>query len=330
MSRPSANDIYELLKSAVLKPNLTIEAIAKLLFQYRDGNLPVKQSTADLNKALDEIGVQGKGSRGTRAELCICFVHMKMWNCHEVPLGVVELCKRYDLDRFDVERDPYFHKYCYYLCVVLDIVEPDKHREFLIQDVLIPLSGAKGIKYSTGGDTESARTMIRYKAFEIESRLLRPKTVDMMIASGSPLLRGVYNNSYQVTLDNHVRCTFNEYVSNHVLETSTLSAGQKRCRLMNFIAVDTVHVVDIDQVATKKICQEKAVQVPLTTVKNHHYDPSATVVSYDSCVTFDPHCDESQHCKNISVSNVNWENDFCADWVGLQNVLIPEECSQTS
>lgn len=316
MSRPSANDIYQLLKSAVLKPNLTIEAIAKLLFQYRDGNLPVKQSTADLNKALDEIGVQGKGSRGIRAELCICFVHIKMWNCHEVPVDVFELCQRYDLLRVDVERDPYFHKYGYYLCAVLDIVEPDKHREFLIQDVLVPLSGAKGIKYFTGSNRESSRTMIRYKAFEIESHLLRPKTVDMMIASGSPLLCRM-DDSYQVTLDNHLRCTFNEYVSNHVLETSTLSAGQKRCRLMNFIAVDTVHVFDIDQVATKKICEEKAVQIPLTTVKNHHYDPSATVVSYDSCVTFDPHCDESQHCKNISVSNVNWENDFCADWVGL-------------
>ena len=174
------DELFELLKLAVPEPNLTIETIAQLLYQYRDGNLPVKQSTADMNKALGKIGIQGKGNRGIRGELCICFVHMKMWNRHDVPLGVVELCKRYDLDRFDVERDPYFRRYCYYLCPVLDIVEPGKHREFIIQDVLVPLSGARGIKYITGSGKEASRTMIRYKAFEIESHWFRPKTLTMI------------------------------------------------------------------------------------------------------------------------------------------------------
>ena len=224
MSLPSANELFELLKSAVLEPNLTIEAIAKLLFQYRDGNLPVKQSTADMNKALGKIGIQGKGNEEIRAELCICFVHMKMWNCDEVPLkllGVDELCKRYDLHRFDVEKDPYFSRYCCYLCPVLDIVEPSKHKNFIIQDVLVPLSGARGIKYITGSGKENSRTMIRNKAFGLESRLLRPKTLLSMIALGSPLLCG-FDDSFKVTYkekDKSVRtCTYSEFLSNHVPE----------------------------------------------------------------------------------------------------------------
>ena len=218
------DELFELLKLAVPEPNLTIETIAQLLYQYRDGNLPVKQSTADMNKALGKIGIQGKGNRGIRGELCICLVHLNMRNRPDFPLmllGVNELCKRYDLQRVDVERDPYFPRYCYYLRAALSIVEPAKHKDFIIQDVLVPLSGARGIKYITGSGKENSRTMIRNKAFGLESRLLRPKTLLSMIALGSPLLCG-FDDSFKVTYkekDKSVRtCTYSEFLSNHVPE----------------------------------------------------------------------------------------------------------------
>ena len=172
-------ELFELLKQAVPQPNLTIENIAKLLYLYRDGNLPVKESTAYMNKVLSKIGVKAKGNRCLRGELCICFVHMKMCNRPNAPLGVDELCERYDLERIEVEKDPYFRNFCYYLCPVLDIVEPVKHSEFIIQNILVPLSGAHGIKYISGSK-EAPRTRIRYKAFEIESHWFRPKTLSMI------------------------------------------------------------------------------------------------------------------------------------------------------
>ena len=227
MSHPSADEIYELLKQAVPAPNLTIEAIKHLI---RRGDAMVQQSTADINDDLRKNGVQGKGNRGIRGELCICLVHLNMRNRPDFPLmllGVNELCKRYDLQRVDVERDPYFPRYCYYLRAALSIVEPAKHKDFIIQDVLVPLSGAyvDGIKYITGGGKEASRTMIRYKAFELESRLLRPKTLLSMIASGSSLLCG-FNDSFKVTYKEKgppactCTCTYSEYLLKHAPETS--------------------------------------------------------------------------------------------------------------
>lgn len=202
MSLPSAEELFMLLKQAVPQGELTIESIARLLYNYRNKCIPTKLSTGDMNKELIEIGVKGKGKRKVRGELCICLIHMKMWSeTNIIPAREVDqLCESYDLRLSDIVNDVYFRSYCHYLIPALDIVEPVKHREFIIQDVLAPISGAyvAGIRYITGGGKETTPTSIRNKVFEIESRLLRPKTVQHLNALNSQLLPRL-NDTFQVS-----------------------------------------------------------------------------------------------------------------------------------
>ena len=202
MSLPSAEELFILLKQAVPQGELTIESIARLLYNYRNKCIPTKLSTGDMNRELIDIGVKGKGKRKVRGELCICLIHMKMLSeTNIIPAREVDqLCESYDLRLSDIVNDVYFRSYCHYLIPALDIVEPVKHREFIIQDVLAPISGAyvAGIRYITGGGKETTPTSIRNKAFEIESRLLRPKTVQHMNASNSQLLPRL-NDTFQVS-----------------------------------------------------------------------------------------------------------------------------------
>ena len=202
MSLPSAEELFILLKQAVPQGELTIESIARLLYNYRNKCIPTKLSTGDMNRELIDIGVKGKGKRKVRGELCICLIHMKMLSeTNIIPAREVDqLCESYDLRLSDIVNDVYFRSYCHYLIPALDIVEPVKHREFIIQDVLAPISGAyvAGIRYITGGGKETTPTSIRNKVFEIESRLLRPKTVQHLNALNSQLLPRL-NDTFQVS-----------------------------------------------------------------------------------------------------------------------------------
>ena len=305
MSHPSADEIYELLKQAVPAPNLTIESIKQLIWE---GVVMEQQSTADINDDLRKNGIQGKGNRVIRGELCICLVHIKMWNRPDVLLkllGVDELCKRYDLKRVDVEKDLYFPRYCYYLHAALSIVEPAKHKDFIIQDVLVPLSGARGIKYITGSGKENSRTMIRNKAFELESRLLRPKTLLSMIASGSPLLCGL-DDSFKVTYkkkDQCVKtCTYSEYLLKHAPETSTFCPPEVLQRFVQKFRSEVSHSENGPTSSTLLHESNMTLQPEGSLLLKRSHDETVTSTSVSSKRVCSPSIYED-HCGHTTVAS---------------------------
>ena len=185
MSTVIPDELYTRLANVVKEPTLIFAAVERLVEIYAGQQLPSNLSTADMNSSLAKIGVTGKGNRRARGELCMCFLLMKLWNRREVLPSCRELCEKYGLPRHIVEKDMYFQRFCYYLSLVIELVSPAKHREFIIQDILTPLSGAVGIKYITGGGKEAPRTSIRIRAFEIASNVYRPRSINIVPAAAA-------------------------------------------------------------------------------------------------------------------------------------------------
>ena len=185
----SSDELFVRLKHTIPQPQLNLQNIENLLKKYQKEPLPSNSKTADLNKILKNISFIGELGGNVRGEVGICLAHIKVWNSKELPQTMDEICKQYDLPVADTSTDLCFMMYCYYLKAVLSIIDPHKHRDFIIQEVLVPISGDYENKseYKTGGGTENARTVRRYKAFELESRMFRAKTVQQMWRTKSPL-----------------------------------------------------------------------------------------------------------------------------------------------
>lgn len=229
MSTVTPDELYTRLANVVKEPTLIFAAVERLVEIYAGQQLPSNLSTADMNSSLAKIGVTGKGNRRARGELCMCFVLMKLWNRRETLLSSRELCEKYGLPRHIVENDMYFQRFCYYLSLVIELVSPAKHREFIIQDILTPLSGAVGIKYITGGGKEAPRTSIRIRAFEIASNVYRPRSINIVSVAASST--GTENTTEQfptTTSNKRAHSIIHQDDNNHTDEYK--HDDNKRCR----------------------------------------------------------------------------------------------------
>ena len=229
MSTVIPDELYTRLANVVKEPTLIFAAVERLVELYAGQQLPSNLSTADMNSSLAKIGVTGKGNRRARGELCMCFLLMKLWNRREVLPSCRELCEKYGLPRHIVEKDMYFQRFCFYLPLTIELVSPAKHREFIIQDILTPLSGAVGIKYITGGGKEAPRTSIRIRAFEIASNVYRPRSINIVPAAASSTGSENITEQFATTTSNkRAHSIIHQDDNNHTDEYK--HDDNKRCR----------------------------------------------------------------------------------------------------
>jgi hypothetical protein len=88
-----------------------------------------------------------------------------------------DICLKYGLRGEDVRADRTLAEFVYFMKYALILVRAKGHMEFLISDVVAPLSEKlSGKRYPPGGGSESIGTVMRYAVFERETGLVRPKS----------------------------------------------------------------------------------------------------------------------------------------------------------
>jgi hypothetical protein len=64
----------------------------------------------------------------------------------------------------------------------LILVAPLNHMDFIVRDIVVPLSEKlSGKRYPAGGGSESIGTKMRYWVFERETELFRPKSLEVSV-----------------------------------------------------------------------------------------------------------------------------------------------------
>ena len=192
--------VYAIYIDAVRTPQLTVEHVDFFCDRYSIGTVvPSKLTTKEINKILMLLKLIGINNAPLRGELCICLILIKMWTTSDscnVNVPVHENCdalySHYNPIKFgsgkkSIPEDKFFSKFCYYLRVAVEVVQVKNLQRFIVENILVPLSGAIGVEYTTGS-RESDQTGIRYQALGMESGIYRPKDVPkLFLQSEVPL-----------------------------------------------------------------------------------------------------------------------------------------------
>jgi hypothetical protein len=183
MTMMTAEELLERLQGVLKDVQLTPMALRGIVMKYADkASLPSEQNTASMNGVLRDVGMDF--SRPLRAELVICQVFLLT---HGHPLFVrtlEDLTKSFDFETELVCADPNLALFASYMDYALMLVRAKGHMDFIINDVVAPLSeNLSGRRFASGGGSETISTMMRYKIFECLSGQPRPKNVPMGAAS---------------------------------------------------------------------------------------------------------------------------------------------------
>ena len=266
--------VYAIYIDAVRTPQLTVEHVDFFCDHYSTvAVFPSKLTTKEINKILMLLKLIGINNAPLRGELCICLILIKMWTTSDscnVNVPVHENCdalySHYNPIKFgsgkkSIPEDKFFSKFCYYLRVAVEVVQVKNLQRFIVENILVPLSGAIGVEYITG-TRESDQTGIRYQALGMESGIYRPKDILKVFAS-------------------EVSHSMKGYTSSAVLQESCLSEQPKKPMKTKRTRDETVSslsdVVVADIITLKKARPDKLAQVSLITLENN-YNASDTVV----------------------------------------------------
>ncbi len=153
---------------------LTSEAIQEIIDKYPyEDSVPCCQDTKTLNSVLREIKMEV--SRPLRVELVICQIILLTWNKTPFLRTTEDLCLSYGFRAEDVEADETLAEFVWYMEYALMVVAAKGHMEFIINQVVAPLSERlSGRRYTAGGGTETIGTKMRYTVFELDTGLFRP------------------------------------------------------------------------------------------------------------------------------------------------------------
>lgn len=168
-----------MLRSHVPDASFEPEHAQALLQRYQQLPIPNGQTTAMLNKTVRDILHISSNTR-LRAELVILQVLIRTHGIERENRTPEELVQTYGFNLDDVQQDATLSSFDWYMGFVLELVCPDKHRAFIVQEVVVPLSDAPGTVYVTGGGTETTATTNRHFIFEHRTGLYRPKTLERL------------------------------------------------------------------------------------------------------------------------------------------------------
>jgi hypothetical protein len=176
MSLPTAENLHVALKQVLHEVKLTLAELQRVVHRYRSIDVIAQpQGTRQLNSELRELGLAvGKTQR---TELVLCQIILMTWFLIPTLKSTAELCAMYGFDEKDVAADKTLAEFVWFMDQALILVAGKGHMEFLISDVVAPLSEKlSGRKYPAGGGTESIGTTMRYTVFERETGYVRPKS----------------------------------------------------------------------------------------------------------------------------------------------------------
>jgi hypothetical protein len=164
------------IQQVLSETTFTMANLQRIVARYLDtAFIAHQQDTRKLNSELRALNIDvGKPQR---AELVICQIILVTWSeSPELP-SVADLCRTYGLQEEEVVADQTLAEFVWFMKQALVLVAPRKHMEFLISDVVAPLSEKlSGKRYPAGSGTESIGTMMRYAVFETETGYRRPKS----------------------------------------------------------------------------------------------------------------------------------------------------------
>jgi hypothetical protein len=179
----TAEELLERLKSVLPEVQLSLLALRGIVTRYADkASIPFEQNRASMNGALREVGMDF--SRPLRAELVICQIFIMTHSQQLFVRTVEDITRSFDFELNLVLSDPNLALFASYMDYALMLVRAKGHMDFIINDVVAPLSEKlSGRRFPSGGGSESVATMMRYKIFEQLTGLTRPKNVPMGAAS---------------------------------------------------------------------------------------------------------------------------------------------------
>jgi hypothetical protein len=160
-------------------PVAAAQALGEL---YNDRPLPQNQSRAELNALIRQLGVLDKPNKPLRAELVILLILLYTMGLPPQVRDQHDLCTIYGFSANEVEADESLALFESYMDIALLLVNPYKHMDFIIVDVVVPLSEAaidalSRRRYVSGGGSETVETCNRYYIFEFRTGFYRTKTV---------------------------------------------------------------------------------------------------------------------------------------------------------
>lgn len=123
-------------------------------------------------------------NRPFRAELVICQVILMTHDLLPFIRTVEDFVKSFGFEEELVHADENLAMFAWYMEYALMLVRAKGHMDFIINDVVAPLSEKlSGRRFTSGGGSETISTMMRYTIFERMTGQPRPKNVSMAAVS---------------------------------------------------------------------------------------------------------------------------------------------------
>jgi hypothetical protein len=155
MTSPTAGDLRLAVEQVLSETTLTVADMHVIAARYHDNtSIARQQDTRKLNSELRALSIDvGKAQR---AELVICQIIILTWSDTVQLPSVADICRTYGLREEDVAEDGTLAEFVWFMKKALTLVAPKNHMEFLINDVVAPLSEKlSGKRYPAGSGSES-------------------------------------------------------------------------------------------------------------------------------------------------------------------------------
>jgi hypothetical protein len=176
MSLPTAENLQVAVRQVLRQTSLTSDAFQRIVDRYPDEeSLPVEQDNKTMNLELKALGMEI--GRRLRADLVICQIILMTWFQAPFLRNTEDLCLSYGFRAEDVIADKTLAEFVWFMEYALILVVAKGHMDFIINDVVAPLSEKlSGKRYPAGGGSETIGTVMRHAVFEKDTGLVRPKS----------------------------------------------------------------------------------------------------------------------------------------------------------
>jgi hypothetical protein len=137
-----------------------------------------------MNEALREVGMDF--NRPYRAELVICQIILMTHDVRPFIRTVEDFVRSFGFEEELAHAEENLGMFAWYMEYALMLVRAKGHMDFIINDVVAPLSeNRSGRRFTSGGGSESISTMMRYTIFERMTGQPRPKNAPLSAASAT-------------------------------------------------------------------------------------------------------------------------------------------------
>jgi hypothetical protein len=180
----SAEELLTQLQRVVPGATFPVAAAQALLELHNKEPLLKKRSRGGLNELIRQLGVLDKPNKSLRAELVMLQIFVCAAKFAPAVRSQNELSTKYGFPMHEVQADESLALFDFYIDLALRVVEPKNQMDFIILDVVEPLSEANRDiqsrrRHVSGGGSETAETRNRYYIYEYRSGYYRSKTIKL-------------------------------------------------------------------------------------------------------------------------------------------------------